>query len=139
MLGDKSYIAEVIEEMTVLVSEQIGDRFNVFSEHRPTTAPSQMKEFAVVSLPVQIRDSNVQKRTIMRIEIHVKNKASGISNTARLDEIANIILGMFPISTKRFSALSPVIVLRGDNGTGFTAWFINCDLRINSTDRYNTI
>lgn len=91
----------------------------------------------VVSLPIAIDDQNAWQKTTMRIEIFVRNRSSGISPTRELEQILNAVLEKFPIVSERYSVTNPKIVLKGDDGLGFTVWNIQAKLLVNTTDSYS--
>lgn len=130
------YISEVLETVCTAMSAISG---HVFSEHRPMATNKQMEDFIVVSLPTTIDDQNAYQKTTLRIELAAKDKATGISDTVRLQEMLNQLAGMFPIVERRFSAISPRIVLKGSDGLGFTIWNVQAVLIINTTDSYTKI
>lgn len=127
------HIAEVLQEVCTQMKDVSA---NVFPESRPSATQQQMSDFIVVSLPVLIDDQNAFQRTTLRIEIFVKNRASGVAYTKRLQELLNATIGKFPIATKRFSATAPRLLLKGADGLGFTAWNVQAKLIINTTDSY---
>lgn len=127
------HIAEVLQE----VCTQMKDiSKNVFPESRPSATGQQMDDLMVVSLPVSIDDQNAWQRTTLRIEIFVKNRASGVAYTKKLQELLNATISKFPIVTKRFSVTSPRLLLKGTDGLGFTVWNVQAKLIINTTDSY---
>lgn len=127
------YIAEVLQEVCTQMKDVSR---NVFSESRPSATQQQMDDFLVVSLPVSIEDRNAWQRTTLRIEIFVKNRVSGVAYTKKLQELLDMVVSKFPIVTRRFSATSPRLLLKGADGLGFTVWNIQTKLIINTTDSY---
>ena len=129
----KYYISEVLEE----VCQRLGGiSEHVFPEHRPAAAGKQVDDFIVVSLPVSIEDQNAYQKTTLRIEIAVRNRSQGVAHTKKLQEMLDGVTGEFPIVTERFSAVRPLLVLKGDDGLGFTIWNIQAKLIVNTTDSY---
>lgn len=131
----KYYVADVLEEVCTRmgnVSE------NVFPETRPSATQRQMQDFVVVSLPVEIENQNAWQRGVLRIELYVRTRSNGVSNTGKLQELLDAVTAEFPIVTKRFSATAPRLVLKGSDKLGFTVWNIQSKLIINTTDSYET-
>ena len=125
----KYYISEVLEE----VCQRLGGiSEHVFPEHRPAAAGKQMDDF----IPVSIEDQNAYQKTTLRIEIAVRNRSQGVAHTKKLQEMLDGVAGKFPIVTERFSAFQPLLVLKGDDGLGFTIWNIQAKLIVNTTDSY---
>ena len=127
----KYYISEVLEE----VCQRLGG-ISMKSSICSAAAGKQMDDFIVVSLPVSIEDQNAYQKTTLRIEIAVRNRSQGVAHTKKLQEMLDGVAGKFPIVTERFSAFQPLLVLKGDDGLGFTIWNIQAKLIVNTTDSY---
>lgn len=129
------YISQILEEVCTLLSEVSK---NVSASNRKAASQNQMSDFIVVSLPVNIPDSNVLQSTTLRIDIAARNIQNGLEDTPKLQSMLNSIISFFPIKAKdcRFSVSNPTVVLKGDDGLGFSHWHINADLDINQTDSY---
>lgn len=130
----KHYISKILKDMCKRLSD-VAER--VFPEHRPSALSKQTDNMIVVSLPIAIDDQNAWQKTTMRIEIFVRNRSSGISPTRELEQILNAVLEKFPIVSERYSVTNPKIVLKGDDGLGFTVWNIQAKLLVNTTDSYS--
>ena len=107
---------------------------NVFADHRPEAKGKQMPDMVVVSLPVTIDDKNVQQDTTIRFELIAKNKATGVANIPRLQEMLDTLSAKFPMVRGRYSVISPYVALKGNDGLGFTIWNVQARLIINMTD-----
>lgn len=130
----KVYISELLQILCEGFAEALGA--TVYSEHRPLALQELADEFLVISLPSLVQDQNAFQKTTLRISVYVKNKANGIVNTSRLNEIAQSVCGMFPYVSGRYSATRPEVALKSDDGLGFTVWIIQANLQINTTDSY---
>lgn len=108
---------------------------NVFVEHRPSGVDVQMPDFVIVSLPASIVNQRVYQHTAARFEICVRNKQSGIANTAKLQSMLDALISLFPIRFDRFVLTSPELLFKGDDENSFTIWLIQANLVVNTTDR----
>lgn len=90
----------------------------------------------VVSFPVSWDDQNAYQSTTMRFELMARNRASGVAYTKRLQEMADVLMEKFPMKGERYSATKPRVVMKGDDGLGFTVWFVQAKLIVNTTDSY---
>lgn len=130
----KYHISEVLKEVCNRMKPITGA---VFPDHRPSAVNEQMSEMIVVSVPGELDEQHAWQKGYLRIEIMVRNKAKGIADMQKLDKMLNAVAETFPVVTKRFSATSPRLLLKGDDGLGFTRWMIRARLVINTTDSYN--
>ncbi|EJW95615.1 hypothetical protein EVA_16297 [gut metagenome] len=96
-----------------------------------------MGELIVVSIPGEIDEQYAWQRCYLNVELMVRNKAKGLADMTKLEGMLNAVNEIFPMVTKRFSATSPRLLLKGDDGLGFTRWMIRARLVINTTDSYN--
>ena len=130
----KFYIAQILKELCGMFSE-ISE--NVFAGSRPSAKQKQMKDFIVVSFPTNIPDSKVVQATTLRIDLAARNTVNGLENTLRLQTMLDDVTSMFPIHpSMRYTVSNPTLVLKGDDGLGFSHWLINADILINHTDSY---
>lgn len=130
----KFYIGECLQVICGLLTD-VSE--NVFPSHRPEAKGKQMQDMVVVSLPVTVNDNNVQQDTVARFELMAKNKSTGIANIARLQEMLDALTAKFPIVSGRYSLASPTVVMKGNDGFGYTVWNVQSRLIINTTDNYN--
>lgn len=133
MKKKKYHIGECLETICGMLADVSG---NIYPDHRPEAKGKLMNDMVVVSLPVNIADNNVQLDTTIRFELIVKNKATGIANISRLQEMLDALSVKFPIVQDRFSVVSPYVALKGNDGLGFTIWNVQARLIINTTDNY---
>lgn len=127
------YISDILEEVCTSVTDVSG---NVYPEHRPGAVQEQMEDMVVVSLPVSWNDQNAWQSTTMRFELMARNRANGVAYTRRLQEMTDTLMAKFPIKGERFSVTKPRVVMKGDDGLGFTVWFVQAKLIVNTTDSY---
>ncbi len=130
----KFYIGECLQVICGLLSD-VSE--NVFPDHRPEAKGKQMQDMVVVSLPVTVNDNNVQQDTVIRFELMARNKSTGIANIIRLQQMLDTLTAKFPIVSGRYSFVSPTVVLKGNDGLGYTVWNVQARLIINTTDNYN--
>lgn len=130
----KYYISEVLKEVCNRMKPITGA---VFPSHRPSAVNEQMGEMIVVSIPGELDEQNAWQRGYLWIEIMVRNKAKGIADMTKLENMLNAVTETLPIVTDRFSAIRPKLILKGDDGLGFTRWMVRATLIINTTDSYN--
>lgn len=127
------YISDILEDVCTNVTDVSS---NVFPEHRPSTTQKQMEDMVVVSLPVSWEDQNAYQSTTMRFELMARNRANGVSYTKRLQEMTDMLMEKFPLKGIRYSVTKPRVVMKGDDGLGFTVWFVQARLIVNTTDSY---
>lgn len=132
----KFYIGECLQVICGLITD-VSE--NVFPDHRPEAKGKQMQDFVVVSLPVTINDNNVQQDTVIRFELMVRNKSTGIADITRLQTMLDALTSKFPIVSGRYSVFNPNVVLKGNDGLGYTVWNVQATLIINTTDNYKLI
>ena len=130
----KFYIASILAEITGLLA---GISNNVSANSRKSASQDQMKDFIVVSFPTSIPDSKVVQNTILRIDLAARNIHNGLEDTLRLQRMLDDVIALFPIHpSRRYTVSNPTVVLKGDDGLGFSHWLINADIQINQTDSY---
>lgn len=106
---------------------------NVFTGDRPQAVPEQMKEFVVVSIPNRLESTTFGGGygvipSICNIEIFVKLKKSGVENIDKMDTMIRSALEMFPYSDENIQVVRPTVLLRGNDGLGFSAVLIRAEL-----------
>lgn len=129
----KYYINDILEEICANVTDVSR---NVFPEHRPTATQKQMEDMVVVSLPVSWEDQNAYQKTTIRFELIARNRANGLAYTKRLQEMTDALISKFTMKGYRYSITKPRMVMKGDDGLGFTIWFVQANLIVNTTDNY---
>lgn len=132
------HTTEILQEIKKILEDATG--VEVICGDRPTNNEKQRNEMLTINLPYSIRQKGVMQSTYLRIEIIVKDKKEGRSNLARLEELSNKIIELFPIGSAsgRYNTTDmPNLVLRGKDTIGFTIWNLQCGMRINKSDTYN--
>lgn len=130
----KFYISSILEEIAGML---IGISENVTAGNRKSVSQEQMQDFVVVSFPTNIPENKVVQATTLRIDLAARNTANGLENTRRLQEMLDGVTALFPIHpSRRYTVSNPTLVLKGDDGLGFSHWLINADILINQTDSY---
>lgn len=127
------YLSEILKDVCGRLNNITGA---VFPDHRPAAKNEQMDELIVVSIPSMLEEQNAWQKGVIRIELMVRDRKNGYANIVRLDEILKAVSEKFPIVTPRFSATKPRLIIKGDDGLGFTIWNIQAKLVVNTTDNY---
>lgn len=138
-MNGKIYIAEPL----LLVCEELYDvSGNVFPESRPEADGTQMKDMVVVRFSSSVRDNNVQQVAMVRFELIVRNKFKGIADVSRLQEMLDILVSKFPIIIGRYAFTvdkESTVKSEGNDGLGFTKWYLLAKLKTNTTDNCTNI
>lgn len=131
----KFYISSILEEITGLLA---GISNNVSASNRKSANQKQMKDFIVVSFPTNIPENKVVQDTALRIDLAARNTNNGLEDTPKLQRMLDSVIALFPIHPSlRYTVKNPTVVLKGDDGLGFSHWLINADIQINHTDSYD--
>lgn len=109
----------------------------VYVEERPLATPEQMKEFIVIGLPVGLKNHGPYQTGIARFEIFVRNKAKSQPNVIRLDALLNKLVALFPMENERILMKDPYLALKGQDNVGFSIWNVQCEVLVNTSDRYD--
>lgn len=134
MRETKFHIAQILKEVCGALS---GISENVTASNRFSAKQKQMKDFVVVSFPASIPDGKVAQATTLRIDLAARNTVNGLEDTPRLQEMLDGVTALFPIHpSMRYSVTNPALMLKGDDGLGFSHWLVNADILINHTDSY---
>lgn len=130
----KFYISSILEEIAGML---IGISENVTAGNRKSVSQEQMEDFIVVSFPVNIPENKVVQNTTVRFDLAARNTVNGLEDTPKLQSILDEVIALFPIHPSlRYAVTNPTVVLKGDDGLGFSHWLINADIQINQTDSY---
>lgn len=105
----------------------------VFTGNRPQATPEQMGDFVVVSIPTRLESSTYGggygvTSGYCNIEIYVKLKKSGMEDANRMASMIEDILEMFPYKDEAIQLSRPQIMLRGNDGLGFSATLIRAEI-----------
>lgn len=107
----------------------------VFTGNRPQATPEQMTEFVVVSIPGRLESSTYGggygvTSGYCNIEVYVKLKKSGMEDVSKMDEMLGDLLDIMPYNDDIVQLLRPQIMLRGNDGLGFSAVLVRTELKI---------
>lgn len=119
---------DILKQIVDTVSG-IGEK--TFVTDRPTAEQKAMKDFVVVRMPRMSDKGDTYQESYCQINVFARDRANGIENTVRLDEMQMAVLDKFPMVTDLFSATSPRIISDGEDGIGFHYLIIQAKLTIN--------
>lgn len=107
----------------------------VFTGNRPQATPEQMKEFVVVSIPSRLESSTYGggygvTSGYCNIEIYVKLKKNGMEDANKMDDMVGDMLDMIPYHDNIIQLSQPKIMLKGNDGLGFSAVLVRAELVI---------
>lgn len=107
----------------------------VFTGNRPQATPEQMNEFVVVSIPGRLESSTYGggygvTSGYCNIEVYVKLKKSGMEDVSKMDEMLGDLLDIMPYNDDIVQLSRPQIMLRGNDGLGFSAALVRTELLI---------
>lgn len=108
---------------------------NVFTGERPQATPEQMNEFLVVSIPSRLESSTYgggygATQAYCNIEAYVKLRKGGVEDITKVSKMLDQLLSMFPIDDGLITASRPKILLRGNDGLGFSSVLVRAELVI---------
>lgn len=119
-----------IQEILADASDRLKEVCPTVYPSRPAATQEQHSAFLVVSIPYGAEDETFIGTSYLIIEVYAKNLSGGVSNLPLLQELTNGVLDIFPISTDRYRAFRPRVLLKGDDGNGFAAWLIQAEMII---------
>lgn len=115
----------------------LGERVskNVFTGGRPQAVPEQMKDFVVVSVARQLSSTTYGGGygvvpSLCNIELFVKLKKSGVENVDKLNSMLDELLSAFPYTDATIQLARPTVMLRGNDGLGFSAVLVRAELLV---------
>ena len=123
MSVNDNYSPIVLESEILNIISQIGITQNMFPGVRPSvTLTTGMNDFIVVRSTTENVDLDAYGKTILAVEIYVKDKQN-IRDSAKLSSARNLICRLLPIITNRyiFSYSSETPILSDSNGFSFLA------------------
>lgn len=105
----------------------------VFTGNRPQATPEQMDDFVVVSIPARLSPSTYgggfgMTKGYCNIEIYVKLKKSGMEDVNKMSEKIDDIISMMPYRDDVIHLTHPTVMLRGNDGLGFSAALVRAEL-----------
>lgn len=131
MRVEKFYLVEIMADLNKRLE---GKSDKILFGFRQKVSPDRLNDFITVIIPRL--DGRVQQSGSATIDIACRNKANGMENVPRLQELADSVTSLFPITGKRYALTSPSIVLKGEDGTGFSHWLVMARLKVNVTDSH---
>lgn len=125
-------IKEVMQSLYGL-GKQISN--HVYTGKRPQAVPEQMKFFVVASIPSRLESTTYgggfgNILSYCNFEIFVKLKKSGVEDIDKLDSLLDDLLSKFPYSDSVIQLSRPNVLLRGNDGLGFSAVLVRAELLI---------
>lgn len=108
---------------------------HVFTGNRPQATPEQMTDFVVVSIPTRLGSSTYGggygvTSGYCNIEIYTKLKKSGMEDVNKMSEKVDSVLSMMPYHDEIIQIARPQVMLRGNDGLGFSATLVRAELVI---------
>lgn len=97
---------------------------------RPTGNTVQNDSFLAVTVPYGAEDETFIGMSYLRVELYVRNAANGVADLPRLQKLTDTVISVFPLAGEHYKAWRPRVVLKGDDGNGFTIWLIQAELMI---------
>ncbi len=114
---------------------------NRFVTTRPNAVGEGMQDFLLIRLPQAIYDQgDTYQTTAGQIICFVRdiqgsdadgNPISGMENTFQLEKMQSEVMDLFPIVEKRYSAIDPILLPGGSDGTGFHSLIIQFSITPN--------
>lgn len=107
----------------------------VFTGDRPQATPEQMEDFVVVSIPTRMESSTYgggygATTGYCNIEVYVRLKKSGMEDVSKTDAMLGDLLDILPYSDDTVQLARPQVMLRGNDGLGFSAVLVRAELLI---------
>lgn len=128
-------VLQSLYELTADISE------NRFISKRPDAVGKGMEDFLLIRLPQPFYDrGDTWQSTTGQIIMFVRdiegtdadgNAISGMVNEFRLNQIQSAIMELFPIVQPRYSAIDPILLSGGPDGTGFYSLIIQFSITPN--------
>lgn len=108
---------------------------HVFTGNRPQATPEQMADFVVVSIPNRMDASTYGggygvTSGYCNIEIYVRLKQSGMEDVPKMDSMIREFLDIIPYSDEVVQIARPQVMLRGNDGLGFSAALVRAEFLI---------
>lgn len=91
----------------------------VYTSNRPVTVDTALKNFIVVDLAGTMKDQNAYQEASLRIDLFQKEFSGGVEDVNGMDTLYKSVIGLFPIVTEKFTAISPRLVSGGNDGKGY--------------------
>lgn len=143
-MTQRTTIAKIYEDLYNAVSN-VESGLSVFLGERPTFSRSgePLNKFAVIELPVAIRDIAFGKNKFMLyttgvIYLFTKAKNDNTLNVNAYSDFAESVVDLFPISGTYCVASNPEVQGRGADGNGYQVVTITFDLHTKSLTTQNS-
>ena len=107
----------------------------VFVEERPSVVADKMNAFVVVGMPRSLEDFGLWQNSLVRFELYARNRSNGQPSLDVLQSMLDKCVAMFPVNEGAFLLWKPRLVLSGTDNAGFTIWNVQCNARVNTTNR----
>lgn len=130
----KYYISDILKSLCSKI-ESLGICDSVYAEHRPTGHGEQSDRMVVISIPTGIEDNSAYQKARVNFHIIVRDRDGGVSATDKLQEMLDGVVGIIPVTEKRYTLTNPNLIFKGSDELGFTVWVLSASLVINTTDR----
>lgn len=108
---------------------------HVYTGNRPQAITEQVSDFVIVSISNRLSSTTYGGGygvvpSMCNIEIFVKLKKSGAENIDKLNTMLNSLLSNFPYSDSTLQLARPTVMLRGNDGLGFSAVLVRAELLV---------
>jgi len=108
---------------------------NVFTGSRPQAVPEQMKDFVVVNIVGSVSSSTYgggygMSSGYCSFEIYARLKKGGMEDQNKMEKMLSDIIGQLPYSDNVLQISRPSVMLKGNDGLGFSAMLIRAELSI---------
>lgn len=134
-MAKKSVLYNIYADLTNAMKTVVGAKA-IFLKDRPniSDADIQMPKFVVIDLPVDIEDYVIgMKKTILNTSgvfyLFTQSRSNGTLDVNSAGELADSVIGLFPIVGECCTAANPVLRMRGSDGQGFQVTTITFDLQ----------
>lgn len=112
-----------------LVNRVSGIADAVYVTGNPAAVPEKQGSYIVLAMGGTVTNEGAYKRSWGHIYLYVRNKVSGVQDSVLIDSLMNRVLGVFPIATEYYSAISPTMSY-GTRVGEFTRMIVRFELRI---------
>lgn len=120
--------AEILKNFYDLLKNVCQKRF---INTRPENNSEQLSDYILIRMANGIQDHGATYQTAnLQIVVFVRDKTKGIEDTLTLQNKIDAITDLFPIITKRFSAIDANLIASGADNTGFHYAIIQTRLTI---------
>lgn len=100
----------------------------VYTSNRPASTSSELNDFIVIDLPGTMEDKNAYQDATLRIDMFKKDFQGNIEDVNGLETLYGSVIGLFPIVTDSFRAISPRLVAGGSDDKGYHYLMVYADI-----------